>query len=136
MEYIKYLSRPYSKWTTPREFKETTGLPVSLHPTFERECREVFLAANAQRRVGEYLTATFPTVPEESEVRLHLLGCGACTIPLTEDNRTALVNFLGGEETEMLTNRGVLPCSTIQNRVGLRRSLEASRSTHLLFNGF
>lgn len=64
--------------------------------------------------------------------QLHILGVGACSIPLTEDNCKSLRLYMEGEETFMLTNRGRIPCSIIRT---LSLKLLSLKETELLFNG-
>lgn len=138
MEYLKYLSRPYSKYISVGEWEKITGSSMRTNTTFERECEQAFRLANDRRRPSEFLTAAFPTPPSAqiADSDLYLLGGGACTIPLHADNRQALSAYLEGEDAHIRTNRGTLPASLIRNRMGLRRVLEATRPVHMLFNGF
>lgn len=138
MEYLGRLSRPYSKFITVAEYERLTGDSVHSTAAWEQQCRHAFDAANAHRRVGDYLTAAFPTPlrTEAASSRIHLLGRSACVIPLTGENRDALMAYLDGGEGQIQTNRGSLPCSVVQNRLGLRRTLENSLEQHMLFNGF
>ena len=137
-QYLAYISRPYSKYISVAEFERRTGTNVSSNPEWEKQCQNVFEIANSRRQVGEYLTAAFPTPPAEqvSEANIHLMGRGACVIPLTADNRAALQQYLNGEEGQISTNRGPLPTSVVQNSMGLRRTLDNACEQHMLFNGF
>ena len=138
MEYLKYLSRPYSKYLSVAEWESLTGKSIRSSYTFEKECKEAFDLADQRRRPSEYLSANFPAPPRAqiADSSLHLLGGEACSIPLHEDNRRALAEYLEGKDTFIHTNRGKLSSSIVRNTLGLRRVLEATRSEHMLFNGF
>ena len=137
MEYLKYLSRPYSKYLSVAEWESLTGKSIRSSYTFEKECKEAFDLADQRRRPSEYLSANFPAPPRAqiADSSLHLLGGEAAPFPSTRII-VGLWPSISREKIRSFIPIGENSSSIVRNTLGLRRVLEATRSEHMLFNGF